>query len=99
MTTTITPSIEALDLRPLVELREESCRLAALVESGDRSHVERACELLDAESVMLEDFYAALVSLRGGSASIDLEDAATTVVAAIGTGDLGHAVDVALGNA
>lgn len=90
---------EALDLRPLLELREESQRLVELIEAGDHSHVDRARELLVREQEILDAFVAAITSLPGCSSSISVEDAAGLVVGEIGTGNLGYVVDVALGNA
>lgn len=94
-TTTNTLDAEALDLRPLLALRAPAAALAERLEAGDTSVVAEATHLLDVETAILNRAAALIVSL--GIDDTPAQDALSEIVSQIGTGQLGYALDVALG--
>lgn len=92
---------DALDLRPLLELRAESDYLAARLRVGDLTCIERARALLAAENGIIDSVLDAVVEHghQGGLERYELEDGVAALVAALGTGFLGCAVDEALSRA
>ena len=99
MTITTTPSAEALDLRPLLDLRAESDRITAELRAGDLTGADRARELLAIETSALHDFKDAMREHAYAPEVDGVGDAASELFSALGTGDLGFALDQAEGRA
>jgi len=95
-TTTITPT-DALDLRPLLELRAESDELGARLRADDDTAIERARELLDVDRQAYRDALAA-VAAHGHFSGLEIatQDGLGDVVSALGVGDLGADLDALL---
>ena len=95
-TTTIIPT-DALDLRPLLELRAESDELGARLRADDDTAIERARELIAIDAQTYSDALAAVVAHGHFSAlTIDTQDGLGDVVSALGVGDLGADLDALL---
>jgi hypothetical protein len=93
MTTTITPNIEALDLRPIIELRPESERLIERLRADDVTAADRARYLIKLEAGILEAVRSAVHEFTEGSPErvIDeIDEAVDIVVNALGTGHLDY---------
>lgn len=92
-TTTITPT-DALDLRPLLELRAESDELGARLRADDDTAIERARELLAIDVQTYRDALEAVEAHGHTSArEIDTADGLGVLVSVLGVGDLGADLD------
>lgn len=94
---TMTIDTRALDLAPLVQLRQPAAALVERLQAGDRSATIEARALLDAEAERCTAARATLVALGVDDERV-LDDLAE-VVNTIGTGQLGYWLDVVEGRA
>ncbi len=89
---TATTHLDALDLRPILQLQAEALPLHIHLKAGDITAIEPAEALLNRERTIVHAFRIALDDF-GTSGTPDVVEAAWTIVNTLGTGELGSEIE------